>query len=760
MSEDALAGQLGDFLERLGRAVETPKPNRLVAKARTALIEEETQFNVVESADDGLLKRSINVVAPGLKLPQGYEDYDRVHYFDDFLDSTVDSTRLSQVVLNDPSIQEERAHFIPQRVSRGGTDLGEDATQLFRRWLRDDKRRLLAVLAPAGYGKTALTCELTHQLASDYLERSIGGREPFPFLIPFGEFRRLASFEGMILQALERQQVLAYTSNAFAYLIARGRAVLILDGFDELLEERPEDARQNLRELIETLEGSGKVLITARSTFFRTSDEVAEFLEYELVRDQVDVIELKPFDLEQRRELIAKRVPTQAEIRRVGQFVEAEGVEQAMGSPLLLSETIEALTHPDASTRLDPAAGRQDLFRALEGSIYERERVRQHHDFSDDEQRLYIQLLAGEMLRGNDRGYDRELIEVAASEAIGRELSHRDLEHLADHHFLHAPHSDLPVSERPVHFNHQVFREYFQARALLEACRATASGWIHELLVRRPLPEEVCNWCSELDTDRLLPLTLLNELEQSRSPSQAVAKNTAALCSAYSDRALIERFLAATPAELPLSVRISELDLSESDWSGRYIQELELTGCDLRRSRFEGSSITELTINRSSLEAASFANAAVQSIAVNAGERIFGPPEVLTALERLGADCGVQDEETRQQVGASWRDELKETIRSRLRRFYVPGLGDTAAGSRWKGEIQEKNLLGGLDQAERKWIKSKVIPKMISLGILSRRSPQGMTLYLLTNDAEDDARALIERGELIGLMRELVDRLE
>lgn len=66
MSHD-LTSELRDFLERLGRAVEQPKANRLVARARTALIEEETQFNVVTSPTDGLLKRSINVVAPGVE---------------------------------------------------------------------------------------------------------------------------------------------------------------------------------------------------------------------------------------------------------------------------------------------------------------------------------------------------------------------------------------------------------------------------------------------------------------------------------------------------------------------------------------------------------------------------------------------------------------------------------------------------------------------------------------------------------------------
>ena len=69
----------------------------------------------------------------------------------------------------------------------------------------------------------------------------------------------------------------------------------MLDGFDELLEERPDEARKNLRELIETLEGKGRVVVTARATFFRTSADVADFLENFLSPDDVRVVDLLSF---------------------------------------------------------------------------------------------------------------------------------------------------------------------------------------------------------------------------------------------------------------------------------------------------------------------------------------------------------------------------------------------------------------------------------------------------------------------------------
>ena len=135
----------------------------------------------------------------------------------------------------------------------------------------------------------------------------------------------------MILTSLEQKGITDYHSNAFAYLVSQRRVVLILDGFDELLDERPEEARKNLRELIETLEGRGKVIVTARSTFFRTSDDVADFLENYLDADQVAAVDLEPFDSSQRNAMIARLTPDKTQFNKVVRFVEAEGLPGADG---------------------------------------------------------------------------------------------------------------------------------------------------------------------------------------------------------------------------------------------------------------------------------------------------------------------------------------------------------------------------------------------------------------------------------------------
>ena len=749
----SLIEELKDFLERLGRTVESDKPSQLVARARTALIEEEIRFKVLESSKERPLKRAINIVADGLPLPDR-DTYPQAYYLEQFLDRTVHADELAQAVMDSDRIQSEASEFIPQNLESEGAALPLNSFEFFfREWLPSDGR-LLTVLAPAGYGKTVLTCALASRMADYYLDPPEDESPPFPYLIDFGEFRRLTSFESMILTSLESKGVHDYHSNAFAYLVARRRAVLMLDGFDELLEERPEEAQKNLRELVETLEGRGKVVITARSTFFRTSDDVADFLEYYLEPGQVDVVDLQAFDKSQRRALVSKRCSTQTEINRVNSFIESEALHEAMGSPLLLKETIDALlTSPEE--RLDRSKGRKDLFGALEKSVYERERRRKHHLFADEVQATFLEELAREMLQYNARGFDFEEVQVAAAEAAGNgdAPDPAELDRFAHHHFLH-----IQPGSNEVRFNHQVFREYFQARSVIEACRAGHDGWVFAMLGQRPLPEEVRLFIAELDKSAAFPSRLLQLLTVASKPTEKLANNVGALCAAYRAPELVESFLEVVPIEVSLGFDLEGVDLAGFDWSRRFLQGMKFLNCNLEGTNFQECMISEIILAGSQLSDADFRGAQIDSLTLEFGRRVFGTPDALETLANQGASCGIESPEVRNGIREQQRAELVEVVRGRLYRFYVPGQTSPTA-SKWDSSISERNLLGGVKPALLKFVKSEVIPAMLKEGVLARRRQHGLVIYDLADAAEDDARALIERQEVVGTVAEVVSRL-
>ena len=757
-----LSSEVREFLERLGRTVEEPREHRLVAKHKTALVEEKQEFAILDGPDAKPLKgkSKINIVGDGL-APLDEDDYQRAYTWEEFLDWTVDAERLSRDIVNDPAIQEKAAVFVPQHIKEGDRKHDLNALQFFlQNWLPDDNRRLLVLLGPAGYGKTVLTSALAKRMAEIYVESEDHQAKPkFPYLINFGDFRRLASFEGMILTSLQAKGITDYTAAAFAYLVTRSRVVLFLDGFDELLEERPDEAQKNLRELIETLEGKGKVIITARSTFFRTSDDVADFLAYYLEPSQVTVLDLAPFDEAQRRDLVSRRVarePKAEQARqqnRIQNFVNSEGLAEAMGSPLLLNETIDALLD-EGTTKFDQGTGRSGLFAALETSVYERERVRKTHRYSDEAQRMFLRSLAEELLRSNARGFDWEEVQVAASEAGDPEDDDPvQINMMADHHFL-----TVNSAETEVQFNHQVFREYFQAKAFVNGSLDGSDGWPTVMMAERPLPEGVTKFLVELDHEQLIPEHLLKLLKGIRNPRERLVNNVANICSAYGDTGLINKLLATVPADVPLDLTLKAQDFREASFNDRFFTSLKLIDVDVRGAAFNGTTINELTIADTDVTGADVSGLTVESLTIDFGERIFGTVKSLAALAKLGADAGLTEGEPAAAIVTTSNDKVKAVLASRLKRYYNPG-EEGAPDGKWQKAIVERNLLGGVSPTEIKFVRSQVIPALLRAGVLVRKRAHGQVIFELTPAGEDAARVLLENDKFVGCVGDAFERL-
>jgi hypothetical protein len=611
------------------------------------------------------------------------------------------------------------------------------------------------ILGPAGYGKTLLSYELARRLAEAHRAGNRAPRKPFPFLIPFGDFRRLPEFEGLILTALSRKGVNDFTAAAFAHLVIGGRCVLFLDGFDELLEERPDEARRNLRDFVETLEGQGKVIVTARSTFFRTSADVADFLEYYLGPDEVTVVDLQPFDAAQRGRLISQLTTTQSEINRITRIVESDAIREAMGSPLLLRETVTALldTRHDAPLTRSPRPS--ELFEYLEASVYERERRRHGHRFADAVQRSMLRAIGTEMLTTNVRGLDMDLVRVASAEAVGDiNSSEGELERLADHHFLTVDHASSEVR-----FNHQVFREYFQALGLINE----PAEKVLEVIGRRPLPEEVAALLPELCDASFIDGLLQATRRAQIALSEQLVSNLGALCAYYDDDESIRRIQQvadlARRSQVALGFRVVDRRLTGMDMSSLILSGMEFVGCDLRDARFNRSILQDVAFNRSDLAGAEFEGFEADTVAFDFDLRTFGNAQTARELEARGARTGLESTDVSAKVEATWRDEIVDLVTGRLRRFYLPG-AHGPAGSRWDQSILENNVLGGLDARSRTFVRRRVVPEMVSVGILSRWREHGDIVYRLEDTAKDDARALLERGEVTGMIAELIDRLE
>ena len=746
---DGIAVELTDYLKKLGLDVQRESKDVITGTRITSLAQESIKFKIA-TAEPKREPRSSYCILPDAAPTS---EMANVYRISEFLDRTIQADKLCKAIVSDEATNRDLSYFVPQRITVNGELAGDTAPEYVSRWLSSSDGGLLAVLAPAGYGKTVLSRVIAHRLAEAHLADTQSPSSPFPFLVPFGDFRRVASFESMVVQALHRQGVTDVTASAFAHLVQRQRCVLILDGFDELLEERPEEARKNLRELLETLRGTSHIMVTARSTFFRTSTDVADFLEHGVSAEAVTVVDLKPFDATQRGELVQKLSPDQRTITYIGNILAVEGVSEAMGSPLLLRETIEALRDPRIRGQLSAETKRSGLFKVLEASVYERERQRHGHRFPDRVQSRFVERAAEEMLRANVRGFDRDSIDVVALEAAGDydfEASEADFAQLSDHHFLTVDHASALVR-----FNHQVFREYFQAKALHRAAH-DAEPWLRDVVHQRPLPEEVARFTAELE-DGEAPFRAICAASGSVSSGGSyAAANLASLAEAFGDRPAVEDLLGALDPAVPVSLRLVGTDLRGIDLAGRMFERLELVDCDLREVDLSETLIRELSVAGGDLTDARFAPGSPEVLQLGYETREFEPLKIQAELRRLGAAGLDPEHESLQAEESKWRQHVEALVASRLKRF-VSGVAGGAY--LWDVSISEKNLFGGLDQVDRWTTAQRLVPEFVRQGVLTKHREHNSIIFRITEIGKADGHRFLSTGELQGSIEAVLNAL-
>ena len=143
-----------------------------------------------------------------------------------------------------------------------------EAVDLLRRSLQDpwgeDATLMVLVTGEAGSGKTYALQELVRSQAARYAS----GEVTALFLYINAQGRALARFsEALATELQDLRATLTYHS--VSTLVRLGLIVPVIDGFDELLGVSGyDDAFNSLASFVEELDGSGRILASARSTYY------------------------------------------------------------------------------------------------------------------------------------------------------------------------------------------------------------------------------------------------------------------------------------------------------------------------------------------------------------------------------------------------------------------------------------------------------------------------------------------------------------
>ncbi|GAB3972370.1 hypothetical protein GCM10029978_049330 [Actinoallomurus acanthiterrae] len=151
------------------------------------------------------------------------------------------------------------------------------ATRYITEWRngQHSDNRWLVVVGEYGTGKTALTQMLLRRWTQKYAE---GTGTPLPFRIELRDFSRQFDARGLLHHFLDRNDLGHLPIEFVESMIANGRVILLLDGYDEMAQYlNVRERRTCLEALAELARDGARGILTSRPNYFTEAEELRVF---------------------------------------------------------------------------------------------------------------------------------------------------------------------------------------------------------------------------------------------------------------------------------------------------------------------------------------------------------------------------------------------------------------------------------------------------------------------------------------------------
>jgi RNA polymerase sigma factor (sigma-70 family) len=247
--------------------------------------------------------------------------------------------------------------YIEPYVSQEVDAQPELAFEVIKEWLRDENLRQLTLLGDVGTGKSFLSKMVADRLADAFLKRPLDN--PMPVLVDLRNADRQLSLEGLIITHFAKAGISDISFDVFQYALSRGSIVLILDGFDEMAARvTPQVTTRNFNELIRSIKGKAKVILTCRTHYFKSRTEEEEIIlgqanNYEsdtvkelywdlISRKGYKIVYLHPFNEQQIESYVAKALPKTSR-KALSKIHETYNLLELSHRPMLLNMIVQAI---------------------------------------------------------------------------------------------------------------------------------------------------------------------------------------------------------------------------------------------------------------------------------------------------------------------------------------------------------------------------------------------------------------------------------
>lgn len=558
------------------------------------------------------------IVREGVAFPPGHETEARRHHFialsfRSFLTRFAKLEPLREQVRKKLLERKETAAkakthrapevFVDPHITVAPDGRLHPATQyLTNYWLATGAHGLLVLLAPPGHGKSTLSTEITMRLLNT---------SSVPILIPFADYRRLVTFEGLIYEFFVKHKQDALSPDALSVVLKYNLATVILDGFDELCETAGiTTARENLNAVCQGIGAAGKVLLTSRTAFFRSVMPKGSTTPEGLTWEEAH---LEPFDRDQRNAYIAQRtdISQSGRTKLLALLENIPTADQLASSPLVLSELCDMADDISGPAAFDK--GIAQIYEWLLERHCVREKERQAYEVSPEMQREILSEIAEWCLlelsaEAGSQKAKAEYVEQIIKEQLEirrtfePDVIRKTIPKLFGHALLNTTNTNNPA-ERYIKFLHHTWHDYLIARRICEFGREGSGVRVAEMIrYYRVLPEYVARFIADmLDEAGAKRLLSLPELRSRDIFSQAIR--------------IAQEFSRKQSGSDGLERQVFLSLLGISSFSGRDIWQAQFLYLPLEGVGFADAVIADTTFRKCDLRGADFTGATLRRVA-------------------------------------------------------------------------------------------------------------------------------------------------
>jgi len=339
--------------------------------------------------EEGLFNGFFDVVDWKLRIAHEYEEY---------------AEKVLQAL---PGKNKKYSYINAPYSIHGANDQDEDKDNIVDdviKTLDETGAQLILIEAPAGFGKTCTSYEIINELVKN-------DNSPTPFFTEFSRDRQARVFGHVFVREVDRafNQV---KSNVVIDELQNGRIVMVLDGFDELLngknspdiEDDYEDAEPMLETIGELLDQNAKIVITSRRSAIFDGVVFNEWID-----KYIDKFKFK------RYRISAPCIDNWLDRTRQ-ERVQSAGIDiNKLSNPVLLSY-LRALTSEDFNLLCDTP---EQIVSTYFDSMLEREQERQNLPMSPEKQTELLSNVAQHMCEENYTSDSKEkIIEIFKSRCM------------------------------------------------------------------------------------------------------------------------------------------------------------------------------------------------------------------------------------------------------------------------------------------------------------------------------------------------------